>query len=106
MVDQVIALTGMPVDYDLDVSDSLSVAVYGRGPEDRPEAFRSRSAVRVADRLNMPVLLQQGMKDRIVPPDQVWRLSAALERAGRNPPRVRSRKRPPADGLFTRRALP
>ncbi|MDZ4804606.1 MAG: prolyl oligopeptidase family serine peptidase, partial [Candidatus Eisenbacteria bacterium] len=78
------------VDNGFDVSDSLSVAVYGRGPEDRPEAFRSRSAILVADRLNMPVLLQQGMKDRIVPPDQVWRLSAALERAGQNPPRVRT----------------
>jgi len=73
------------VDNGFDVSDSLSVAVYGRGPEDKPEAFRIRSAILVAGRLSMPVLLQQGMKDRTVPPDQVWRLSAAMERAGHRP---------------------
>lgn len=73
------------VDNGFDVSDSLSVAVYGRGPQDKPEAFRIRSAILVADRLTMPVLLQQGMKDRIVPPDQVWRLSAAMERAKHKP---------------------
>jgi uncharacterized protein (DUF1684 family)/dienelactone hydrolase len=78
------------VDNGFDVSDSLSVAVYGRGPEDKPEAFRVRSAVRVAAKLRAPLLLQQGMKDRIVPPDQVWRMSAALERAGRPRPLVKT----------------
>jgi uncharacterized protein (DUF1684 family)/dienelactone hydrolase len=78
------------VDNGFDVSDSLSVAVYGRGPEDKPDAFRDRSAIRVADKLRQPLLLQQGMKDRTVPPDQVWRMSAALERAGRGRPDVRT----------------
>jgi uncharacterized protein (DUF1684 family)/dienelactone hydrolase len=78
------------VDNGFDVSDSLSVAVYGRGPEDKPEAFRIRSAVRVAGKVKAPLLLQQGMKDRIVPPDQVWRMSAALERAGRPRPLVKT----------------
>lgn len=76
------------VDNGFDVSDSLSVAVYGRGPEDRPEAFERRSAVRVAGRLDAPLLLQQGLKDRIVPPDQVWRMAAALERTGKTRHRV------------------
>ncbi len=65
-----------------DVSDSLSVAVYGRGPDDRPEAFRVRRADLVAGKLRSPLLFQQGEKDRIVPVDQVWRMKAALDRAG------------------------
>lgn len=75
---------------NFDVSDSLSVAVYGRGPDDRPEAFTLRSAVRVAGQIRAPLLLQQGLVDRIVPPDQVWRMAAALERNGRDRPQVRT----------------
>lgn len=71
------------VDNGFDVSDSLSVAVYGRGPEDKPEAFERRSALRVIKELRAPLLIQQGLKDRTVPPDQAYRLAAALERTGR-----------------------
>ncbi|HEX7878280.1 MAG TPA: alpha/beta fold hydrolase [Candidatus Eisenbacteria bacterium] len=78
------------VDNGFDVSDSLSVAVYGTGPESRPEAFRDRSAIRVAGKIHQPLLLMQGMKDRTVPPDQVWRMSAAMERAGSGRPEVRT----------------
>jgi dipeptidyl aminopeptidase/acylaminoacyl peptidase len=67
---------------DFDVSDSLSVAVYGRGPEDKPEAFRARQAVRVADRITVPVLIQQGAKDRTVPPEQAREFERALADAG------------------------
>lgn len=78
------------VDNGFDVSDSLSVAVYGSGPEDKPEAFEQRSAIRVAARLTTPLLLQQGLKDKTVPPDQVWRMAAALDRAGGNLHTVRT----------------
>lgn len=70
------------VENDFDVSDSLSVAVYGHGPEDKPEAFRIRSAVRVADRIRVPVLIQQGRADRIVPPEQARVFAQALRDAG------------------------
>jgi dipeptidyl aminopeptidase/acylaminoacyl peptidase len=66
-----------------DVSDSLSVAVYGRGPEDKPEAFERRQAVRVADRLTMPLLIQHGETDRTVPPEQGRLLEEAMQAAGR-----------------------
>lgn len=67
---------------DFDVSDSLSVAVYGRGPEDKPEAFTMRQAVRVADRITMPLLIQQGGKDTTVPPDQGRLFEQAVTDAG------------------------
>lgn len=71
------------VENDFDVSDSLSVAVYGHGPEDRPEAFARRQAVAVAADIAVPVLLQQGQADRIVPPFQARLMAEALEEAGR-----------------------
>lgn len=71
------------VENGFDVSDSLSVAVYGRGPEDKPRAFASRNALRMADRIRIPVLVQQGEADRIVPPEQARAFVAALRAAGR-----------------------
>jgi dipeptidyl aminopeptidase/acylaminoacyl peptidase len=65
-----------------DVSDSLSVAVYGKGPEDKPEAFRKRQAVRVAAQIAVPVLLQHGAKDSIVPAGQAVLMEQALRDAG------------------------
>jgi len=67
---------------DFDVSDSLSVAVYGAGPDDRPESFRIRRAVLVAGDVTAPVLLQQGKADRTVPPDQARAMRDALLAAG------------------------
>ena len=65
-----------------DVGDSLSRAVYGDGPEDRPEAFAVRRAVPRARDIRIPVLLQQGLADRIVPPFQARAMLDALRRAG------------------------
>lgn len=70
------------VENDFDVSDSLSVAVYGHGPEDKPEAFASRRAVSVAGRIRIPVLIQQGGQDRTVPPPQARLFETALREAG------------------------
>jgi dipeptidyl aminopeptidase/acylaminoacyl peptidase len=70
------------VENDFDVSDSLSMAVYGHGPEDKPEAFRIRQAIRVADRIRIPVLIQQGGADRTVPPGQARLFAETLEELG------------------------
>ncbi len=65
-----------------DVTDSLSVAVYGSGPEDKPQAFAGRDAMRLAGRIRIPVLLQHGKKDNTVPVEQAREFAAALEAAG------------------------
>lgn len=70
------------VENDFDVCDSLSVAVYGHGPEDKPDAFRIRQAIRVADRVRIPVLIQQGAADRTVPPVQARLFAEALVELG------------------------
>jgi dipeptidyl aminopeptidase/acylaminoacyl peptidase len=70
------------VENDFDVSDSLSVAVYGHGPDDKPEAFRIRQAIRVAGNIQAPVLLQQGGMDRTVPPEQARLMEKILREAG------------------------
>jgi dipeptidyl aminopeptidase/acylaminoacyl peptidase len=70
------------VENGFDVGDSLSVAVYGRGPEDKPEAFTRRSAVRVAPSVRVPVLIQQGAVDRTVPAEQAVAFESALRAAG------------------------
>jgi dipeptidyl aminopeptidase/acylaminoacyl peptidase len=70
------------VENGFDVGDSLSVAVYGRGPEDKPEAFTRRSAVRVAPSVRVPVLIQQGAMDRTVPAEQAVAFESALRAAG------------------------
>ncbi len=70
------------VENGFDVSDSLSVAVYGTGPENKPEAFRRRNAELVVDQLTMPVLIQQGLKDKTVPPAQAEEFAQALRAAG------------------------
>ena len=41
----------------------------GRYPE-RADVYRDRSALRFADQMSAPVILFQGLEDRIVPPDQ------------------------------------
>jgi dipeptidyl aminopeptidase/acylaminoacyl peptidase len=77
------------VAHGFDVSDSLTVAVYGQGPEDRPEAFAARSAVARAGQVGpMPVLLVQGGKDEVVPPEQAEAMLDALRGAGRTDDRL------------------
>ncbi|NNF06670.1 MAG: prolyl oligopeptidase family serine peptidase [Candidatus Eisenbacteria bacterium] len=70
------------VEEGFDVSDSLSVAIYGSGPESKPEAFRIRRAIDVADQIKIPVLIQQGQVDRIVPPFQARLMQEALIKSG------------------------
>ena len=44
--------------------------------------YRQRSPINALDRLTCPLILFQGAKDRVVPPDQAERIVAALEEVG------------------------
>jgi dipeptidyl aminopeptidase/acylaminoacyl peptidase len=46
------------------------------------ELYRERSPIHFADRLRVPVLLLQGLEDRVVPPAQAEQMVAALKRNG------------------------
>jgi dipeptidyl aminopeptidase/acylaminoacyl peptidase len=70
------------------VSDSLSLAVYGQGPADRPEAFQARQATRVAGSITMPILMQYAVEDTIVPRGQAYLFATALTKAGRPAPEL------------------
>ncbi|HET7468009.1 MAG TPA: S9 family peptidase [Candidatus Dormibacteraeota bacterium] len=50
----------------------------GPYPE-RDDLYRERSAVRYADRLSCPIILFQGLEDRVVPPDQAEEFVAACK---------------------------
>ncbi|HPI77808.1 MAG TPA: prolyl oligopeptidase family serine peptidase [bacterium] len=67
------------VDNGFDVSDELSIKVYGSGPEDKPEAFRHRAPALDAHLFSAPILLLYGEKDSIVPISQGKELAAALD---------------------------
>jgi dipeptidyl aminopeptidase/acylaminoacyl peptidase len=60
--------------------DALTLQVYGRGPEDKPENFRIRHALTVLPNLRVPVLILQGDKDKIVPLEQGQILQTNLTR--------------------------
>ncbi|MBI3926277.1 MAG: S9 family peptidase [Armatimonadetes bacterium] len=62
--------------------DPVTLRTYGGGPEDRPESFEIRHGLSVADEIEVPVLILQGEKDAIVPPEQGRILKKELERHG------------------------
>ncbi len=47
-----------------------------------PEVLTERSPITHVDRIKVPVILFQGLKDRVVPPEQSELIAAALERNG------------------------
>ena len=53
----------------------------GRWPEDR-HIYRERSAIHAVDRITAPVILFQGLEDKIVPPNQAEVIVDALRRKG------------------------
>jgi dipeptidyl aminopeptidase/acylaminoacyl peptidase len=53
----------------------------GKWPEEK-ERYRERSPVTHADKISRPVLLLQGLDDRVVPPSQAEAIAAALEGNG------------------------
>jgi dipeptidyl aminopeptidase/acylaminoacyl peptidase len=63
-------------------TDAITRRVYGNGPQDKPQQFLQRHGLRVVPRLpnTMPILIQQGALDVIVPPAQARALAAELTR--------------------------
>ena len=55
----------------------------GGSPEECPEAFRRRSAVCWADKIEPPILICQGTSDWRVIPEQAYKMDRALEDAGK-----------------------
>jgi dipeptidyl aminopeptidase/acylaminoacyl peptidase len=53
----------------------------GPYPE-QAELYRERSPINHVDRLQVPVILFQGLEDKVVPPNQAEQMAAALERNG------------------------
>lgn len=64
-------------------NDPVTARTYGKGPIHRPHSFAIRNAVSVANSIDCPVLILQGEKDTIVPPDQALKMKAALDKAGK-----------------------
>ena len=62
--------------------DALTRRVYGNGPTDKPQNFLERHGLRVVPQLPsiMPILIQQGELDVIVPPAQARALADELTR--------------------------
>jgi dipeptidyl aminopeptidase/acylaminoacyl peptidase len=54
----------------------------GGAPQDRPEAYRERSPVFLADRVTTPTLLTAGTEDRCTPPGQAIEFYRALRERG------------------------
>ena len=63
-------------------ADAITRRVYGNGPTDKPQNFLERHGLRVVPQLQstMPILIQQGELDVIVPPSQARALAAELTR--------------------------
>jgi dipeptidyl aminopeptidase/acylaminoacyl peptidase len=56
-------------------------SLLGRWPEDR-DIYRERSAIHSVDRITAPVILFQGLEDKIVPPKQAEIIVDALRKKG------------------------
>jgi dipeptidyl aminopeptidase/acylaminoacyl peptidase len=63
-------------------NDDITKQTYGKGPKDKPEAFSVRNGVSYTGKIKCPVLILQGTKDDIVPPDQATYIKAALDKNG------------------------
>ena len=56
-------------------------SLIGRWPEDR-EVYRERSAIHFVDRITAPIILFQGLEDKIVPPNQAELIVEAMRKKG------------------------
>jgi dipeptidyl aminopeptidase/acylaminoacyl peptidase len=63
--------------------DAVSERTYGDGPESRPESCVMRNGLTVVPKIKCPVLLLQGGRDEIVPPEQAREMKRALDAAGK-----------------------
>jgi dipeptidyl aminopeptidase/acylaminoacyl peptidase len=82
-VDGVVAMNGMAnmLEYD-QFQDAISTS-YGGSKQEKAAEYRRRSPELHASKLKMPIAVTTGGKDRLVPPDSVLRLVAALKEAKR-----------------------
>ncbi len=60
--------------------DKYTRQTYGKGPQDRPVSFAIRNAVSFVENIKCPVLILQGEKDKIVPPQQARYLKESLDK--------------------------
>jgi dipeptidyl aminopeptidase/acylaminoacyl peptidase len=60
--------------------DNITKQTYGDGPDDQPESFVLRNAVTYVKHIKCPVLILQGQKDKVVPPEQAKFLKEALDK--------------------------
>ena len=63
--------------------DPITSRTYGAGPERRPLSFDIRSALARVPKLTSPILLLQGEKDKIVPPEQAEIMAQELKKHGK-----------------------
>ncbi len=63
--------------------DGITERTYGKGPVARPLSFSIRSATAVVPKLKSPVLILQGKKDKIVPPEQAQKMQEVLKKHGK-----------------------
>ncbi len=64
------------------IAKSIATA-YGATPDEMPDIYRERSAMTYVEKLEMPVVITHGAKDRIVPVSHSSNLATRLEKAGR-----------------------
>lgn len=64
--------------------DEITLRAYGNGPKTDPAKFQARYALARAPKINAPVLILQGAKDELVPPDQARVFKAELEKHGKS----------------------
>lgn len=65
---------------DMVGKDKITRQTYGKGPKDRPVSFAIRNAVSYAKNIKCPVLILQGGKDKVVPPEQAKYLKQVLDK--------------------------
>lgn len=64
-------------------NDAITLRAYGKGPQDKPENFKARHALSRIPRIKAPVLIMNGAKDDLVPPDQARRFKAEMDKQGK-----------------------
>lgn len=78
----VVSLNGLANHLEYDRFQDAIAASFGGSKQQIPAEYKKRSAEYWPERLRMPVAFTVGMKDSIVPPDSVIRLSHVLKKLG------------------------